>query len=70
MNTYGQIRRVWINQPSTLQDLHEYHGEFAIAEPIEPGQKTVRIHFTSGQTHSMIAFVNSLELCKLSSAKD
>lgn len=38
------MRRMWINQPSTLQPLHDLHGKNVLAsEEIRPG--TVIIYF-------------------------
>lgn len=49
--------RMWINQPSTLQPLHKYHGTNVLAIP-EAGGYT--IYFLSGDTISMQASSNWL----------
>lgn len=43
--------RAWINQPSTLQPLHNFHGQYCIVE--DTGENTVRVWFTHGPIHSM-----------------
>jgi hypothetical protein len=35
------IDRKWINQPSTLQPLHEYHGTNVLAEKLPTGDYCV-----------------------------
>jgi len=47
-----KIYRAWINQPSTLQPLHEYHGKRCIVNDTD--DKTVTIYFTEGAIHSMM----------------
>ena len=54
-------RRVWINQASTLQPLHKYHGKVGIAV-YDKKSKTVSLHFTEGDVHSMIVPISSIEL--------
>lgn len=39
-------KRMWINQPSTLQPLHAYHGRNVLA--IDDGNGQARMYFTSG----------------------
>lgn len=41
------IRRCWINQPSTLQPLHEYHGLNVLVASNHEGYPTV-IYFLGG----------------------
>lgn len=47
METY----RAWINQPSTLQPLHNLHGKRCIVQ--DTGEDYVYIWFTEGNVHSM-----------------
>jgi len=47
METY----RAWINQPSTLDILHNLHGQRCIVQ--DTGDRLVRIWFTEGAVHSM-----------------
>ena len=53
------LGRFWINQPSTLQPLHKWHGVNVIA-PINDGRDWCYAYFTSGNTISMQ--VSRLEL--------
>ena len=48
-----KIYRAIINNPSTLQPLHEIHGKTCIA--IDNGDKWIDIYFTDGPMHSMRA---------------
>jgi len=60
MKVFKKPTRVWINQPSTLQPLHEMHGKTAIAMT-EPNGFT-SIYFEKGDVHSMrIPNTNCLE---------
>jgi hypothetical protein len=45
------LRRMWINQPSTLQTLHKLHGERVLAAPGTEG--THRVYFVRGSIVSM-----------------
>jgi hypothetical protein len=45
------IYRAWINQPSTLQPLHDRHGQHCIVNDL--GDNCVDIYFTEGDVHSM-----------------
>ena len=47
------IYRAWVNQPSTLQPLHDRHGEFCIVNDKDPSANDVDIYFTTGDVHSM-----------------
>ena len=48
----SKIYRGWINQPSTLQPAHKYHGKSGIV--VDDGEADVlRIFFTEGETYSM-----------------
>lgn len=51
MSYKGPIQRMWINQPSTLQELHKYHGINVLAQEEMSGSYT--IYFLSGSTISM-----------------
>lgn len=44
-------RRCWINQPSTNQQFHQYHGSKVIA--IEVDENTTEIFFVYGDVISM-----------------
>lgn len=44
--------RMWVNQPSTLQPYHEYHGERVLAY-YEGYDNTYRVYFLHGETVSM-----------------
>lgn len=48
------IRRAWINQPSTLQPLHKLHGTNVLVHWIEDDDE-VTIYFLSGPVHSQLA---------------
>jgi hypothetical protein len=53
------LKRMWINQPSTLQPLHKYHGRNVLAYK----EGTVyRIYFLSGRVVSMQAPSGCLSL--------
>lgn len=45
------LKRMWINQPSTLQHLHELHGVRVLACP--DTDRTSRAYFLSGDVISM-----------------
>jgi hypothetical protein len=53
-----KIDRMWINQPSTLQPLHQLHGKNVLA--VKEGENMYRIYFLSGDTISMRAHSNTL----------
>lgn len=57
---YTEIKRAWINQPSTLQPLHKLNGVNVLAIPED--DKCSRIYFLSGDVIS--ARVPSLVLSK------
>ncbi len=46
----NELRRMWINQPSTLQEFHYLHGTNVLAKH-EYGD-TMRIYFLSGNVIS------------------
>ena len=52
------LKRMWINQPSTLQALHALHGTNVLAIP--EYDDTVRIYFLSGNTISQQVSKNVL----------
>lgn len=43
-----EIRRMWINQPSTAQPLHDHHRTNVLAVIEDINAKSVRVYFTSG----------------------
>jgi hypothetical protein len=49
--------RAWVNQPSTLQEYHLYHGKNVLTVPpvLEGGkdQRFIRVYFTEGIIISM-----------------
>ena len=56
-------QRMYINQPSTLQDFNEYHGRNVITvPPILPTSNVphIRVYFTKGSLVSMIIPVGAL----------
>lgn len=60
MKTY----RAWINQPSNLQPLHEFHGIRCIVN--DCGDIVVTIWFTEGAVHSMVVPRNCISRIYLS----
>jgi len=46
-----ELRRMWINQPSTLQPLHRLHGVRVLAR--QDTDRTERAYFLSGDIVSM-----------------
>ena len=61
------IYRGWINQPSTHQQLHNWHGRRCIVNDL--GGQVVDIYFTEGATHSMRVPRSCIEQCHLSDAE-
>ena len=51
------IKRMWINQPSTAQPLHDLHGTNVLCE--DSKKEVVRIYFLSGDVVSQ----NAPRLC-------
>lgn len=51
MDYDSRPKRCWINQPSTLQPLHKYHGMNVLAIPED--KDSCVIYFTSGDIISM-----------------
>lgn len=62
-----RLYRAWINQPSTLQPLHKYHGKVCIAYDNHTDDLTV--YFTSGPIHSMTVLRECVSQIPLSSAE-
>lgn len=62
MNTY----RAWVNQPSNLQPLHDFHGKNCIVN--DSGDVTVTIWFTHGPVHSIVVPRNCVSRIHLSAA--
>jgi hypothetical protein len=54
------MKRMWINQPSTLQPHHSMHGVNVLACEERPG--TMRVYFLSGNVVSQEMFSNCLSL--------
>jgi hypothetical protein len=52
-------KRMWINQPSTLQPDHDHHGKNVIISN-EPYSQFYRAHFLSGPVVSMLIASESL----------
>jgi hypothetical protein len=49
------MRRMWVNQPSTLQKFHKYNGANVLEDEHDKDHKGTiftRIYFTSGPVHS------------------
>lgn len=46
-----QAHRVWINQPSTLQDYHQWHGARGLA--VREFEDIYRVYFVEGRVESM-----------------
>lgn len=49
----AKMRRMWINQPSTLQQFHKYHGTNVLADEAPNERGVVTVWFLSGDTWSM-----------------
>jgi hypothetical protein len=65
-----KIYRGVINQPSTLQPLHDMHGKYCIVVDDDSSSKVVRLYFIEGVVHSMMAPRLCVDKIKLSSAED
>lgn len=50
MSDYPNLRRAWINQPSTQQPLHHLHGTNVLAHP--ETDRVWKIYFLDGPTLS------------------
>lgn len=61
-----KIYRAWINQPSTLQPLHNLHGKRCIVH--DTGDQSVTLYFTDGDVHSMTALRQCISRIYLSYA--
>jgi len=46
------MKRMWINQPSKDQILHELHGTNVLADDKDTTDKLIRIYFLSGDVIS------------------
>ena len=57
-------KRVWINNPSTLQPHHKLHGRVGIGvyKKHKAGAEEVSVYFTEGELHSIM--VNPIYLAK------
>lgn len=53
-------RRMWINQPSTLQPENKLHGRNVLAYNYNKEYPTTLIYFTDGETVSQYVFTNAL----------
>jgi hypothetical protein len=49
------MKRMWINQPSTLQPLHSLHGTCVLAAPTSDSFEATTVYFLSGDVVSMAA---------------
>ena len=54
------IKRAWVNQPSTLQKEHSLHGELVLFADTDDPFGVVDVWFTSGTTTSRRMFKSSL----------
>lgn len=61
------LYRGWINQPSTQQPLYRLHGKHCIVE--DTGDRSVTLHFTEGDVHSMTALRGCVSRVRLSAAE-
>ena len=52
------LERMWINQPSELQQSHKLHGSRVLAELT--GEESVTIYFLEGKVISQTIFVTAL----------
>jgi hypothetical protein len=53
MITPAPLERMWINQPSTLQEFHHLHGARVLAQASVYGPFARRVWFTQGDVVSM-----------------
>ena len=60
------LYRAFINQPSTLQPLHDRHGQHCIVDDL--GDNCVHVYFTEGDVHSMRVSRQCISRVHLSSA--
>lgn len=63
------LYRAWINQPSTLDELHKLHGKYCIVSEDEKSSKFVTLYFTEGDLHSMTAPKKCINRCFISAAE-
>jgi len=59
---FYKIKRVRINQPSALQDLHCLHGKVGIAVPEPTNDKCIRIFFVEGLLKSIMVPKNVVSI--------
>ncbi len=50
----SRLKRMWINQPSTQQPFHEFHGRKVLVDPSTRSVGTVTAYFTEGSLESMV----------------
>jgi hypothetical protein len=53
-------RRMWINQPSTLQYEHKFHGQNVLAYNYNRNTLTTLVYFTGGEIISCEVFTSAL----------
>lgn len=56
-----KIERMWINQPSTLQNYHKFHGELVLADLTSEKQGRVTVYFTKGHIVGMDVSKDALD---------
>lgn len=54
MSNSSPMKRMWINQPSTLQSLHDLHGTNVLACTEDYTERTVIIYYLSGDVISSV----------------
>lgn len=55
-----EIKRMWINQPSSNSHLNKYHGQRVLAVLDNNNQGIVKVYFTEGSIISMVVPANVL----------
>jgi hypothetical protein len=53
VKTAAILKRMWVNQPSTLQTYHKWHGVCVLATEAEHGTDICTAYFLSGACVSM-----------------
>lgn len=53
-----EMKRMWIDQPSTLQTFHDLHGVNVLCCPSK--EDTVRVYFLEGKIISQLIWRNAL----------
>jgi hypothetical protein len=56
------MKRYWINQPSTHQPAHKFHGRNVLAD-LSGDQDSVTVYFQSGDTTSALMLRSALSYC-------